>query len=198
MRPTPRVRRYEAYWEKEPSLAENVDIAWALHKPPMNLGDVALNLAGVMCSLQDWSKKTVGSVNGKIERLRKDLRQVSKKNDLRSQKRKKEIEKELDGLLEKEEIYWKQRSRIEWLKESDRNTKFFHRKSTWRKKKNNIQRLKKEDGSVTDDIEEMSHMATNFFKNLYTADLNVEPNIIINLLEPQISEQMNESLCGEF
>lgn len=41
----------------------------------------------------------------------------------------------------KEEIFWPQRSKIKWLKEGDRNTKFFHKVASQHKNNNNIQRI---------------------------------------------------------
>jgi hypothetical protein len=44
----------------------------------------------------------------------------------------------------------------------------------------------------------MQHMATDFFTDLYTADMSVEPDELIHLIEPKISEEMNEGLCRPF
>jgi hypothetical protein len=134
-----------------------------MHRQPADLGDIANNLSGVMESLHCWSRKTVGSVTKRIEKLRNELSKINTPRDTQSQKRRIQIEKEMNGLLEREEIYWKQRSRIQWLKEGDRNTKFFHRKATWRRKKNNITKLRKDDGTVVNKVEEMGEMATSFF-----------------------------------
>ncbi|KAL5764159.1 hypothetical protein ACOSQ2_016753 [Xanthoceras sorbifolium] len=51
------------------------------------------------------------------------------------------IESDLDCLLANEEIYWKQRSRIEWLKCGDKNTQFFHCTASVRRARNSIKRL---------------------------------------------------------
>jgi hypothetical protein len=125
-----RPRRYEACWEREAALVDEVKTAWEGHNKPKDLGDVASNLSGVMDCLQSWSKRTIGSVSNRIGKLRKKLRKINMRNSVHEHQRKKSIEMELDSLLEQEEIYWRQRSRISWLKEGDRNTRFFHQKAT--------------------------------------------------------------------
>ena len=61
------------------------------------------------------------------------------------------VSKELDELLLKEEMMWRQRSRSLWLREGDKNTKYFQRKASWRRKKNTISKLKDEEGVWVED-----------------------------------------------
>jgi hypothetical protein len=65
---------------------------------------------------------------------------------------------------------WQQRSRVQWLKVGDKNTKKIHLRASQRKKKNKIVRLKKEDGSLTEDVKELETMTTNFYTNLYRSE----------------------------
>ncbi|TXG48954.1 hypothetical protein EZV62_024829 [Acer yangbiense] len=48
------------------------------------------------------------------------------------------IEKELDDLLEVDEMYWRQRSRENWLQCGDKNSKFFHASASARRSRNKI------------------------------------------------------------
>ena len=99
--------RYEIFWEKEKTLADEVEVAWTMHRQATNLGDVTSKLEGVMDALHLWSNKTVGSVPRKIEKTRKELEAIIHSNNPNKQAIQKRLEKELDSLLEKEELFWK-------------------------------------------------------------------------------------------
>ena len=110
----------------------------------------------------------------------------------------KKILAEMDELLIKEEIMWKQRSCLDKMKWGDRNTKFFQQKATWRAKKNNISALKRSDGSLSHDVDEMKGITNSFFMNLYSCDKTVNPSYIISLVKPLVNDEMNEDLCKPF
>lgn len=56
--------------------------------------------------------------------------------------------------IDKEEMYWEQRVRANWLKLGDKNSAFFHKYASNRKRVNTISRLELDErGEVTDKIE---------------------------------------------
>jgi hypothetical protein len=127
-----------------------------------NLDDVAMSLPRVMKSLRSWSFQKFGSVTKELEIIKDQLESLSSHNHVANQGEIERLSKCMDELLYREEMMWLQRSRIAWLKECDQNTKFFHRKATGRGKKNSISLLKKDDGNITKDKEEMEDMTKVF------------------------------------
>jgi hypothetical protein len=71
----------------------------------------------------------------------------------------------MNELLYREEMMWLQRSRIAWLKEGDRNTKYFQQKAQWRSRKNNIKKLRKEDGQWCENWNAMCVVTCDFFRH---------------------------------
>jgi hypothetical protein len=104
----------------------------------------------------------------------------------------------MNEMLYREEMMWLQRSRISWLKEGDRNTKYFHRHAVWRARKNKIKGLEDSDGNWHTDTGEMRNLATDYFRHLFTADQSIDPSLIVNLFEEKVTVEMNEGLCAEF
>ena len=85
-----------------------------------------------------------------------------------------------------------------WLKEGDRNTRFFHQKAVWRARKNRIRRLKASNGQWCENPDQMAAMATAFFKDLYTKDTGVIPDHLVSMLHARVTNEMNDELCREF
>ncbi|KAK2663378.1 hypothetical protein Ddye_001952 [Dipteronia dyeriana] len=79
-------------------------------------------------------KRYVGTTM--IKRKKEELGVVSAFDNLSSWKMVREVESQLDDLLKVEEQYWKQRSRQNWPKLGDCNTKFFYWKASARRARN--------------------------------------------------------------
>jgi hypothetical protein len=185
-------------WEREPSLPPAVEEAWSRRVPIQNLGDVNEALRGVMSGLYGWKGNHFKSVPKEIERMRTRLDSPQQCADEVSKMEKDRLLKEMDELLYREEIHWMQRSRIAWLREGDRNTKYLHRKASTRHKKNRVRKLKRGDGSWTSDTREMEGRARDFFQNLFTREEDTDPEIVTNLMQECVDDHMNETLCAPF
>ena len=80
----------------------------------------------------------------KLSHALKQIQQLPTDEDTITREKKKG---ELNDLLEKEEAYWLQRSRTEWLRDGDKNTTFFHAQVSQRKRRNNIKGLMDGEGN---------------------------------------------------
>lgn len=57
------------------------------------------------------------------------------------------LRREMDEVLNQEEMLWFQKSQMDAIRDGERNTKYFHLYTIIRRKRNRIEGVKKEDGS---------------------------------------------------
>ena len=98
----------------------------------------------------------------------------------------------MSELLYQEEMMWLQRSRIDWLKEGDRNTQFFHRKVVWRAGKNKVKSLVDGNGVEHADHKEMGELVQDYFQSIFTRDTSLDPIPVVNLFEPVVTDMMTD------
>jgi hypothetical protein len=195
---SPKTARYEMMWEREESLEEEIRIAWNGHANATCLEKIQYKLKATMEALSGWSSQKFGAVTKEINNIRKKLERLLSNNQDGYSTEIDNLNKRLDELLLREEIMWRQRSRITWLKHGDQNTKFFHRKATWRAKKNKISTLQKEDGTIIENPTELQSMANEYFDSMYTKDNLVVPELIEELIVEKVDQQMNNKLTENF
>lgn len=73
---------------------------------------------------------------------RSQLRKLRGRRDVTGVQAYNKVTWEYLNLLEKKEVYWKQRVKIFWLQNGDQNTKFFHRFASAQKRNNDFHRIK--------------------------------------------------------
>ena len=89
---------------------------------------------------------------------------------------------------------WKQHFHSDWLKEGDRNTRYFHCRANQRNKKNFIMGLEDEFGVWTEDEDQMGRLASTYFDTMFTTSNPIGFDEILNGLVPTVTEEMNNSL----
>ncbi|XP_024043217.1 uncharacterized protein LOC112099919 [Citrus clementina] len=134
---------------------------------------------GSKAQLQRWSKQQFGNMMAKVNQLKRKLVEIKfnhvqyeAKNEIRN------TEKQIENLLMDEETYWRQRSRVEWLKEGDRNTKFFYSKALAPMKKNMIWGVLNQQNVWVEDEEEVERQFCNYFTNLFTTSSPIKECIL--------------------
>ncbi|KAL4302611.1 hypothetical protein GQ457_10G021430 [Hibiscus cannabinus] len=98
-----------------------------------------------------------------------------------------DIKLALNVEADKEEIYWEQRSRINWLCHGDKNTAYFHRCASARKKQNIVKNLKNNYGVLVSDELEMVDIAESYFKELFSTSVSDEHNSFWDSFQPTLS-----------
>jgi hypothetical protein len=122
---------------------------WDPGDKDMDLTAVAGALSSLQTSLKTWDKEVFGSIKQQVKKLREDLEVERARSLYRGpSSAEKSIMDRLAIILSREETMEKQRARISWLREGDRNTAFFQAKARARGRTNRIRMLTDPSGRV--------------------------------------------------
>ncbi|KAK2654534.1 hypothetical protein Ddye_014390 [Dipteronia dyeriana] len=163
--------RFELFWLKNDDYESIVKEAWAEYGLVNSVEGLRGKLVWCATKLEDWSKLKFGFLWQKINKKQKELESLFESSHEQGSKEKNcSVEKELERLLDRQELYWKQRSMVDWLMEGDHNSKLFHAKAFATKTKNIISMLVDDEGRTQTSEEGIIHTVCSFFCQLFKYD----------------------------
>ncbi|XP_021810130.1 uncharacterized protein LOC110753525 [Prunus avium] len=157
--------RFEAMWLKHCLFPEFIKAEWK------NLeGSVSNKFDMLIPLLREWNTQVFGQIFQKKKRILAKLQGVQmslcKGFSPFLSNLEKHLQQEFEDLLDQEDVFWKQKSRVSWLQGGDRNTKFCHITTLVRRRRNRIERLKDNNGDWISSKEGLKALAVEYFHGL--------------------------------
>lgn len=191
----PKLFRYEDVWQTHVDYDRLVFESWRKGAGSQGLDGITRALSAMQSSLATWGAKEFGSLTRKVRKLREKLTRLRGQSVGRGpSEEEKTVVKQLRLALKQEEIWMRQRSRVPWLREGDRNTGYFHAQAAQRKRMNKIERLERADGSICADLNEDRAEVQAFYQALYTSQGFHQMDELLQFVPTRVTEAMNHNL----
>lgn len=133
----------------------------------------AAKLKRLKATLIAWNRDHFGNVFKKVVEVENKLKEVEIKAETDSSNQTIEefnsAKLNLNQILDCEEKFWRQRAKVKWLNEGDRNTKKFHASASVKRKRSKIFRIKNSNGDWVIEQNDIVAAGVAFFKDQFSS-----------------------------
>ncbi|GAU50480.1 hypothetical protein TSUD_409650 [Trifolium subterraneum] len=140
--------------------------------------------------LRRWNKDIFGNVHSYVNEAEQDLSNIQAQlqtsghtDSLRSLER--IAQSNLAKALIRQEEFWKEKARLNWQLEGDRNTSFFHRITKIKNSKKLISSLKNNNEVITDQNQLADHVV-DYFKNVFCTNTVLQDQLLVEEVIPSL------------
>lgn len=107
------------------------------------------------------------------------------------------LQRQLSMAFKEENTYWEQKSRNQWHKHGDRNTKFHHSTTKQRRAQNRIISIKDKNGKLVESEIEVENVAVQYFRDLFSTSLPTQIDTSLRFISEKVSSDDNRFLLEE-
>jgi hypothetical protein len=194
-----RLFRFDHTWVREDGCEECIAAAWRSPQVGTPMFRLVQKIKNCRVQLLQWSQGQIRATPKLIERTKNQLRRLEEQQpadyDAGVVNR---VRRELCGLMEKEETFWRQRSRVAWLQGGDLNTRFFHECASQRKRTNTLHGLMDINDTWQTAPETMEGIAYGYFAQLFRSSKPSAIDDVTQLVENIVTPEMNSLLMQPF
>ena len=193
----PKPFRFLNCWLSNPQCAKIIQESWGDSKDTSIMDKMKI----VKKRLIAWNKTEFGKIHEKIAELEvkiQDLDRIADERNLEEDEisSRKQAQMDLWQWLKIRESYWAQNARSQWIKEGDKNTRYFHAIATMRRRQNCIDQICIGDSTIDDPVL-IKKEAISFFSKIFKEEFNNRPTF--NGLDfKRLSPEEAQSLVEKF
>lgn len=203
---TPRNKpfRFEKFWLSHPKFTSKIKQWWI---EPIGIRGTRMyilqaKLKHIKNKLKSYNQEVFGNIFKEKKVLEDQLEQIHKEwiqgnINQETMNTKQTLMQNWQARCQQEEILWKQKSRIQWLKEGEKNTKFFHLLAIDHRSANKILRIKDEQWTSFQRHHEILVLLINHFSQIaLECSINREDAIrdLMTSISNLITEDQNKAL----
>ncbi|KAA3460897.1 reverse transcriptase [Gossypium australe] len=156
---------FEAWWTMKESFEDVIREFW--ESSSVTLVEKLMHL---QIHLKQWACSNKSKKDGLKMRLTKELETLlGKERDDETLAKIIDTKIHLNMEIDKDEMYWEQRARANWLQLGDKNTAYFHKCATVRERTNSITKLVSNDGREITEGSKIIEAATEYFEDLFAS-----------------------------
>lgn len=108
-----------------------------------------------------------------------------------------EVQEQLRLALVEEETFWRNKSRVLWLEEGDKNTKFFHGLTQQRRARNRNTGILTFEGICTEKESEIKNTTARYFQEMFSSSVVSDLETSLAHVPMSVIAAMNEALTRE-
>ncbi|PON98653.1 hypothetical protein TorRG33x02_055530 [Trema orientale] len=191
----PRPFRFLAMWARDQLCKIVVQTAWEGTSCGTPAYKLVQKIKKTKIALKKWNQFHFGNYYKRIDELELKLSELQRDFPTnRNMALERMLKAELEEQRIRMEITWRQKSRETWLKEGDKNSKFFHASTIIRRRSNYIEVIKDDAGEWFSGRETIGSYLVSKLQAQLTSSSPVRANLD-GLIQRVISDDDNDWLC---
>ncbi|XP_077222045.1 uncharacterized protein LOC143855875 [Tasmannia lanceolata] len=198
---TPQIKpfKFQAMWSKHPQFQSIVMSAWSIEAPGNPLETLSSKLKNTKNVLKTWNREIYGNVFQNVRSnedrvLKAELDHQSNPNSTTSESLSEAIDRLNETILH-EEIFLRQKTKEKWLKERDRNNKFFHAAMHHQRNLGGVTKIRHNGNWITDKGM-IKDLASTYFEKALAEEGKRTHHGLLNLIPKLISPADNHMLLA--